>query len=194
MNSPLRTSTIRVIVGSSLLFLALLAVLILLPGATLERTQKQKAAGEAQRALQQRENALTQLQTQVDGIDHSRAVMDRLLGDMSSDSISTLHGRIHTRLVELAQETSVKIQAVKYGAPSREGAKGTNLEALDVEFLAVGVYQNLKPFMQKLETSKLPFAVVGAKLEESPDGARLTVTLRAFRHKEGPASTGEATE
>ena len=55
-----------------------------------------------------------------------------------------------------------------------------------MEFNATGVYMNLKSFMLALEGSKLPFAVVGAKLEESPEGAHLTITLRAFRQTRRP--------
>ena len=64
---------------------------------------------------------------------------------------------------------------------------------MDVEFNATGVYMNLKAFMLALEGSKLPFAVVSAKLEESPEGAHLTITLRAFRQspRAGRAHDGE---
>ena len=76
--------------------------------------------------------------------------------------------------------------AAKYGPPTREGSKGSLLESVDVEFNATGIYKNLKSFMLALEGSKLPFAVVGAKLEESPEGAHLTITLRAFRQTSAP--------
>ena len=71
--------------------------------------------------------------------------------------------------------------AVKYGPPTREASKGSQLESVDVEFNLTGIYLNLKSFMLGLEGSKLPFAVVAAKMEESPEGAHLTITLRAFR-------------
>mgnify|MGYP001579606928 CR=1 FL=1 len=88
------------------------------------------------------------------------------------------------RLYFLAQKHGVRLVSVKYGLPNREGAKGTDLEAMDVEFNATGVFGVLKPFMLALENSELPFAVSSVRLEESPDGGRLTVTLRAFRRGE----------
>ena len=193
MKGPFHTSTVRAIVGASLLVLALLASIFLLPGASQERNQKQKAADEAKRVLSQQEAELAQLQKRADDIALSRACMDKTLGEMSADSIGTLQFELHKRLFELAQKHSVGIRAVKYSAPSREGAKGTDLESLDVEFTATGIYQNLKPFMLALEGSKMPFAVVNAKLEESPEGARISITLRAFR-RSGTSPTDPARE
>jgi hypothetical protein len=50
-----------------------------------------------------------------------------------------------------------------------------------VEFTAIGVYKNLKSFMHALEGSGQPFGASTVKLDESPEGGRLSVTLRAFR-------------
>jgi hypothetical protein len=80
---------------------------------------------------------------------------------------------------------------VKYGLPSREGARGTDLEAVEVEFVALGVYASHKAFMHDLEGSGLPFAVRDGRLEESPEGARLNIVLRAFR-KAGTAEREES--
>jgi len=184
MNGLFRTSAIRAIIGGSLMVLALITAIFLLPGASQERDQKRKAANEAQRLLDQQEEELIDLQKQADQISASRSCLEDLMGRMTGDSIGELQWKLRKRLNELAQKHSVDVRTVKYGAPSREGAKGTDLEAIDVEFNATGVYQNLKPFMLALEGSKLPFAVVSVKLEESPDGARLNVTLRAFRRAE----------
>ncbi|HNX93688.1 MAG TPA: hypothetical protein PKL14_00880 [Holophaga sp.] len=190
MNRLLRASTLRVAIGGGTLALALIAALFLLPSVSRDYHQKQRAEQNAQKALREREASLASLQAQADSIERSRTILEKTLGNMTSDSVSALHWRIHARLGELAKQHAVRLQAVKYGAPSREGAKGTDLESLDVEFTAVGVYQSLKPFMLDLEKSELPFAVAGAKLEESPDGARLTATLRAFRHSgSAPAAT-----
>jgi len=110
-----------------------------------------------------------------------RKALDDLLRTMPSESIGKLHWRLSQKLFELSQKHGVRLISVKYGAPSKEGAKGSLLEALDVEFSVTGVFMNLKPFMLALEGSKLPFAVVSAKLDESPEGAHLSVVLRAFR-------------
>jgi len=185
MKGPFHTSTVRFIIGASLLALALGAAIFLLPGASQERRQKQVAAAEAKKVLDLQEAELTQLQKRADEITRSRACLEELLGHMSGESVGQLQWMLHKRLFEIAKENTVSIRAVKYGSPSREGAKGTDLESLDVEFTATGVYQNLKPFMLALEGSKMPFAVVNAKLEESPEGARLSITVRAFRRSGG---------
>ncbi len=57
---------------------------------------------------------------------------------------------------------------------------------MEVEFVALGVYANHKAFMLDLEGSGLPFAVRDGRLEESPEGARLDIVLRAFRKANGP--------
>jgi hypothetical protein len=181
MKSPYRTSLVRFFTGASLLVLALVAAIFLLPGAEKKRKESQRTANEAKRALEQQKADLSQLQKQADDIHASQACLKDLLGNMATESIGQLQWQLHRRLFELAQKHAIALRAVKYSAPTREGAKGTDLEALDVEFTATGIYQGLKPFMLDLEGSKMPFAVVSAKLEESPEGARLSVTLRAFR-------------
>jgi len=185
MKGPFHASTVRFIVGASLLVLALGASIFLLPGASQERQSKLNAVTEAKKVLDQQEAELAQLQKRADEITRSRACLEELLGHMSGESVGQLQWMLHKRLFEIAKENTVSIRAVKYGSPSREGAKGTDLESLDVEFTATGVYQNLKPFMLALEGSKMPFAVVNAKLEESPEGARLSITVRAFRRSGG---------
>lgn len=107
--------------------------------------------------------------------------------------VGELQWLLSRKLYDLAQKHGVRIISVKYGLPNRESTKGTDLEALDVEFASLGVFSSLKPFMLALEGSDLPFAVVTAKLEESPEGARLSAVLRAFRKSSTPASsrTGE---
>ena len=82
---------------------------------------------------------------------------------------------------------------VKYGLPSKEGARGSDLEAVEVEFVALGLYADHKSFMLELEGSGLPFAVRDGRLEESPEGARLNIILRAFRKTGTPdREEGEA--
>jgi hypothetical protein len=103
--------------------------------------------------------------------------------------VGKLHWKLSQTLFELTKKHQVRLISVKYGPPTREGSKGSALESVDVEFNATGVYMNLKSFMLALEGSKLPFAVVAAKLEESPEGAHLTITLRAFRQSSGPADS-----
>jgi hypothetical protein len=184
MNSPLRSSRIRLVIGLILLGLAALVLLLVLPDASQRKLQKLNASREARKALAAQNERLEALKAQEARITRSRETITALLGAMPDQNAGDLQWELSRRLYDLAQKYGVRLQSMKYGAPNREGAKGTDLEILDVDFTASGIYQNLKPFMLGLEDtreSKLPFAVISAKLEESPDGARLTLTLRAFR-------------
>lgn len=184
MNGPLQASKIRFLAGCVLLLLAALVVLFVLPDASQQKFQKHKAFEDAKKALTSQHEKLVALEEEDLMITRSRKRLETLLGSMPDQSAGRLQWELSRRLYDLAQKNGVRLQSLKYGTPTREGAKGTDLEILDVEFTASGIYQNLKPFMLGLEDTRenpLPFAIAGAKLEESPDGARLSVTLRAFR-------------
>jgi hypothetical protein len=185
MNGPLRVSKVRLIAGGVFLVLAALVLLFVLPDASQQKRQKNKASEDAKRALTTQREKLAALEEVDQKLTGSRKYLETLLGSMPDQNAGGLQWELSRRLYDLAQKHGVRLQALKYGTPTREGAKGTDLEILDVEFTASGIYQNLKPFMLGLEDTRenpLPFAIAGAKLEESPDGARLSVTLRAFRH------------
>jgi hypothetical protein len=195
MKCALRVSRIRLVAGGVLLGLALLTAFFVLPNASLQKFQKQKAADAAKNTLAAQNEKLAALEAEDQKFTLNRKHLEALLGSMPNQSAGTLQWGLSQKLYELAKKNNIRLQSMKYGAPAREESKGTDLEVLDVEFNAIGVYQNIKPFMLGLEDtqkSQFPFAVVNARLEESPDGARLSVTLRAFRRsgnvlpKEGP--------
>jgi hypothetical protein len=184
MNSAFRASRIRFFTGCALFAAAGLIALLVLPDASQRRLQTAKASDNAKVALGAQRQKLAALEEQDQRLTQSRKRLETLLGSMPDQTAGRLQWELSRRLYDLAQKNGIRLQSLKYGAPTREGAKGTDLEILDVEFAASGVYQNLKPFMLGLEDTHenpLPFAIAGAKLEESPDGARLSVTLRAFR-------------
>ena len=112
--------------------------------------------------------------------------------DKAKGSAGELQWNLSKTLHELARKHGLRLLTVKYGLPSREGTRGSDLEAVDVEFVTVGVYANHKAFMLELEGSGLPFAVRDGRLEESPEGARLDIILRAFRKAGGPEREEEA--
>jgi hypothetical protein len=192
MTSAFHGSRFRLLAGGILLAVAAVIALFVLPDASQQRLQKAKASEDAKRALTGQREKLAALEQQDQRLARSRTRLEALLGSMPDQTAGRLQWELSRRLYELAQKHGVRLQSLKYGTPTREGAKGTDLEILDVEFAASGIYQNLKPFMLGLEDTRenpLPFAIAGAKLEESPDGARLSVTLRAFRRsgrQEGP--------
>lgn len=181
MITSLRSSTIRLVAGGALCLAGLGVFAFVLPGAAQDRTRSESAAREAAKNLQRQKDELRAFQAEADRIREDRRILEELLRNMPAESVGSLGWKLSQKLWELSRKNQVHLVSVKYGAPSREGAKDSILEAVDVEFTVTGIYQNLKPFMLALEGSKLPFAVASAKLDESPDGAHLTVVLRAFR-------------
>lgn len=179
--STFRASGLRAWAGAGLLVVAAALALLVLPDANRRLEQEHRARQNAQAALSQQLKQTEEYQALATQVAEGRARIEALEKNMPRGSVGELQWRLSRALYDLAKQHDVRIQSVKYGAPSREGAKGTDLEAMDVEVNALGVYGTLKPFMLALEGSGLPFAVGAVRLEESPDGARLTVVLRAFR-------------
>lgn len=181
MNRPLRASTFRLGGGLLLLIAAIAVAIILLPDASEKRVQQEKAFKDAKTQLDAQEVELGKLKTRSENLRISRERMEEILSGMPQENEGQLKWKLSRALFDLSAAHGTRVQGVKYGSPTREGAKGTDLEVLDVEFVASGIYANLKAFMLALESSKLPFGLANGKLEEAPEGARLTITLRAFR-------------
>jgi hypothetical protein len=181
MITAIRSSSLRLIAGGVMALVGAGVLAFVLPDASQRREHSEKAARDAATDLTRKKGELLGYQAEADRIRADRKALDELMHNMPAESIGMLHWRLSQKLFELSAKNGTRLVSVKYGAPSKEGAKGSLLEALDVEFTVTGVFSNLKPFMLSLEGSKLPFAVVSAKLDESPDGGHLTVVLRAFR-------------
>lgn len=193
MTAALRTSGIRAIAGAALALAALAVAAFVLPSASQELARQTEARRRADQDLKQRKAGLVELGAFAEGLAQSEQKLKDLEARMSQQSIGQLQWELSKTLHGLAAEHGIRLQSVKYQPPSRDSAKGTDLESLDAEFNAIGVYQSLKPFMLALEGSGLPFAVGAVKLDESPEGARLSVVLRAFR-KAGPARAAQSGE
>lgn len=185
MITSLRSSTLRVLAGGAMAVLGAGVFLFALPNASRRRLNGEKAAQDAAAALKRQEDEFKACQAEAERLRVDRKSMEELLGAMPAESVGNLHWKLSRRLFELAGKHGVHLVSVKYGAPTKEGAKGSLLEAVDVEFTLHGVFKDLKVFMRALEGGGPPFAVVGAKLDESPEGAHLTVALRAFRQAPG---------
>lgn len=186
MSAPLRTSAIRAWVGLGLAVAAALLALFVLPDANQELARRREASNRASRDLQQRKESLKGLNGLAERLKASEQKLADLEGRMPQKGTGQLQWDLSRTLHDLSTEHGIRLLSVKYNPPNRDAAKGTDLESIDVEFNALGVYQSLKGFMLALEGSGLPFAVGAVKLDESPEGARLSVVLRAFR-KAGPA-------
>ncbi len=181
MNRSLRASTLRLGGGLLLLIVALAVAIFMLPDASQKRVQQGKAFGQARTQLKNQEDELSKLKARAENIRIGQEHMEEILSQMPQENEGQLKWKLSRALYDLAAKHDVRIQAVKYGAPTREGAKGTDLEALDVEFVASGIYKSLKAFMHAFESSHLPFGLASGKLEETPEGARMTISVRAFR-------------
>jgi Tfp pilus assembly protein PilO len=193
MTSPLRASRLRLALGILGLASGIGVAFFLLPDASQQLAQQLKAKREAQLTRNQQVQKLQELQQLADRIQRGRETLADLEARLPRGSAGELQWSLSKTLHELAQKHGLRLQTVKYGLPSREGVRGSDLEAVEVEFVAVGVYANHKAFMLDLEGSGLPFAVRDGRLEESPEGARLNIVLRAFRKAGGPQpEEGEA--
>ena len=192
MSSSLRASMWRLGGGAALAAAGLAVAVFLLPDASQKRAQTERAVVEARAAADRQKSSLEAARAEAARLEADRKVLDGLLKNMPAEGVGKLHWMLSQRLFELAKKYGVRLVSVKYGAPAKEGTKGSNLESVDVEFSAIAVYKDLKAFMLALESSKLPFAVVSAKLEEVPEGAHLTINLRAFRQSSAsPDHDGE---
>ncbi len=184
--SPLLSRTLnasrgRLIAGASLLVLAILVAVFLLPDASTTLEQKLRAKSAAESARDKQAQRLADLQHLSDRIQRGQQTLSDLEARLPKGSTGELQWQLSGVLHDLSTKNGVQLQTVKYGQPSKEESKGTGLETIQVEFTVSGLYPSIKTFMRDLEGSGLPFAVEDARLEESPEGARLTGMLRAFR-------------
>lgn len=192
MSASLRASRIRLAVGGLALALALAVTVFLLPDASQQLGQKQRARQEAEQARNRQAQQLADLQQLSDRIRRGRETLANLEAHLPKGSTGELQWNLSKTLHALADKHGLRLQTVKYGQASREGTKGSGLESIEVEFVAVGLYANHKAFMLDLEGSGLPFAVRDGRLEESPEGARLDIVLRAFRKARAPEREEES--
>jgi hypothetical protein len=186
MRSPLRMSLLRLALGVLGVVLGLGVAFLVLPDASQQLAQKLKAKREAELGRNQQIQQLQDLQQLSDRIRRGQETLAELESRLPKGTAGELQWNLSKTLHALAKKDGLRLQSVKYGLPSREGARGTDLEAVEVEFVALGIYANHKAFMRDLEGSGLPFAVRDGRLEESPEGARLNIVLRAFRKAGGP--------
>jgi hypothetical protein len=190
LSRTLKASQGRLIAGGILMLIAILVALFLLPDASTTLEQKLRAKASAETARDMQKDRLAGLQHLADRIQRGQQTLSDLEARLPQGSSGELQWQLSGVLHDLSTKAGVQLQSVKYGQPSKEESKGTGLEAMQVEFTVSGIYPSIKAFMRDLEGSGLPFAMEDARLEESPEGARLTGTLRAFR-KAVPKDAGD---
>lgn len=193
MTSPLRASRLRLVLGLLGTTLGVAVALFLLPDASQQLSQQLKARRDAEQGRNQQVERLKELQGLADRLRRGQQTLAGLEARLPRGSAGELQWSLSKTLHQLARKHNLRLVTVKYGLPSKEGARGSDLEAVEVEFVALGLYADHKNFMLELEGSGLPFAVRDGRLEESPEGARLNIILRAFRKTGTPdREEGEA--
>ena len=190
MSASLRASRIRLIVGAISLALGIGVAVFVLPDASQRLSRQLSAKREAELSRQRQMQALDDLRQLSDRIRRGEKTLADLEARLPKGTTGELQWEVSKTLHALADKNGLRLLSVKYGQPSREGSRDSGLESIEVEFVAVGLYANHKAFMLALEGSGLPFAVRDGRLEESPEGARLDIVLRAFR-RSAPADQEE---
>ena len=181
MNVTMKSSTHRLWLGVGLGVLAVLVAVFLLPDASGRAAKERRSAQDAQASLERQLRELSEYQNTIDQIQAGRQRIADLEEHMPKGDIGDLQFSLRNTLFKLAAESGVRLPSIKYGAPNRDGSRNTGIETINVEFVVIGVYQNLKAFMLALESSGQPFGATNVRLDEGADGGRLTVELRAFR-------------
>jgi len=181
MNVTMKSSVHRLWLGIGLGVLAILVAFFLLPDASGRAAKERRSAQDAQANLERRLRELSEYQSMIDQIQAGRQRITDLEEHMPKGDIGDLQFSLRNTLFKLAAESGVRIPSIKYGPPNRDGSRNTGIEAIEVEFIVIGVYQSLKAFMLALESSGQPFGATNVRLDEGTDGGRLNVTVRAFR-------------
>jgi hypothetical protein len=191
----MKSSIHRLWLGIGLGASALLVALFLLPDASGKADKERRSAQDALLNLERQKKELSEYEDMLNWINVGRQRIADLEEHMPKGDIGSLQLSLKKTLHDIAKTSGVRLPNIKYGLPNRDGSKNTGVETLDVEFTAIGVYQNLKAFMLALEGSGQPFGASSAKLDESPEGGKLLVVLRAFRQTSDgapPTSSEEA--
>ncbi len=188
MSTSLRQSRFRALGGAVALLVGLAILTFVLPDASDSVAKKRRARDQAKALKTQQDERLKSLQEDAGKLDRGQATLVALEARLPRGSAGDLQWKLSRSLHDLAAKDNVRLSTIKYSPPAKEG----DLDAVEVEFTAVGIYAPLRSYLRSLEGSGLPFAVRDARLEESPEGARLTVVLRAFKPREGAKVEEEA--
>ncbi len=188
MSASLRDSRFRALGGAVALLAGLALLTFVLPDASDSLTRQRRVRDQAKRLKQQQDDRLKSLQADADKLERGQATLTALEARLPKGSAGDLQWKLSRALHELAAKDNVRLSTIKYSPATKEG----ELDAVEVEFTALGIYAPLRGYLRSLEGSGLPFAVRDARMEESPEGARLTIVLRAFKPRDGAKIEEEA--
>ncbi len=177
----LHQATKHFISGSVAWILCLLSIFIVIPQLRNSIANETKAQKDSAFDFTNKKNQLDSLIKLSDKMRQGQDSLVRIQSLLPNMPSSQLQLSLSRELHKLSRVHNVRLQSVKYARPSREGQKNTELESIESEFVTTGIYSDLRAFMLSLETAGLPYAVREARLEESPEGLKLTVNLRAFK-------------
>jgi hypothetical protein len=185
MNVSMKSSAHRLWLGAGLAALATAVAIFLLPDASGRAAKERKSAQDAKASLQRQLSELSGHKDMLERIHAGQQRIADLEKHMPKGDVGALQASLRKTLHELSRKSGVRLTNIKFSLPNKDGTRNTGIESLDVEFVVIGVYQNLKVFMHAIESSGQPFGASNVKLDESPEGGRLTVVLRAFRPSSG---------
>lgn len=186
--TSLRHSRHRALGGAVALLVGLVLLTFVLPDASDSLSRQRRIRDQAKQLKQQQDDRLKSLQADASKLDRGQATLAALEARLPKGSAGDLQWDLSRALHEQAAKDNVRLSTIKYSPPTKEG----DLDAVEVEFTALGIYGPLRAYLRNLEGSGLPFAVRDARLEESPEGARLTIVLRAFKPRDGAKAEEEA--
>jgi len=185
VNANMRSSTHRLWLGAGLAALAVIVAIFVLPNASGRAAKERKSAKDAKASLERQLKELSGYRDMLEQIHVGQQRIADLEKHMPKGDVGILQASLRKTLHELSRKSGVRLTNIKFNQPSKDSSRNTGIESLDVEFNVIGVYQNLKVFMHAIESSGQPFGASNVKLDESPEGGRLTVVLRAFRQSSG---------
>ena len=174
-------ATKHLILGSLAWALSLCSIFIVIPKLQNSIIRKTEAQKDSALDFTNKKNQLENLIKLSNKIRQGQDSLVRIQSLLPNIPSSELQLSLSRELHKLSKENNVRLQSVKYARPSREGQKNIELESIESELVVTGIYNDLRTFMFSLEKAGLPYAIREARLEESPEGLKLTVNLRAFK-------------
>ncbi|MFM8234114.1 MAG: hypothetical protein ACKN9J_03380 [Holophagaceae bacterium] len=183
-------ATKQLIIGITGWVFSLLLVFIVIPQLRSTLESRTKAQKESISDSFVKKNQLDNLIKLSEKIHQGQDTLGRIQRLLPNQPSSQLHLALSGELHKLSKMHNVRLQNIKYSRSTKDVSKNLELESIESEFVVTGIYNDLRVFMRSLETAGLPYAVREARLEESSEGLRLTVNLRAFKKPDNFSRNG----
>ncbi len=179
--SKLNPPTKQYIIGFGFWILSFLLIFMIIPKISKTLEKERKVQLESASEFTKKTNQLNELVNLSDKIRQGQESLIRVQKALPNVLSSQLQLSLSEGLYKLSKKYNIRLESVKYARGAKEGQKNTELESVESEFIATGTYSELRAFMFSFETLGLAYTVRESRLEESSEGLRLTVNLRAFK-------------